>query len=36
MPKDDYEVGYGKPPRGTRFVKGHSGNPGDAPRAGST
>lgn len=23
----DYEVGYGKPPRHTRFVKGRSGNP---------
>jgi hypothetical protein len=29
MPRDengDYEVGYGKPPRHTRFVKGQSGN----------
>ena len=24
---DDYEVGYGKPPKGTRFRKGRSGNP---------
>ncbi len=23
----DYEVGYGKPPRNTRFQPGHSGNP---------
>ncbi|WP_252259829.1 DUF5681 domain-containing protein [Erythrobacter aurantius] len=27
MPKDDYEVGYGKPPKHTRFKKGQSGNP---------
>jgi hypothetical protein len=30
MPPDqkrDYEVGYGKPPRQTRFRKGQSGNP---------
>jgi hypothetical protein len=30
MPSDkqrDYEVGYGKPPRHTRFKKGQSGNP---------
>ena len=35
MPSDkkgDYEVGYGKPPRNTRFQKGQSGNPsGRAP-----
>ena len=35
MPADkkrDYEVGYGKPPRHTRFTKGRSGNPrGRAP-----
>lgn len=24
---EDYEVGYGKPPRHTRFRKGQSGNP---------
>jgi Family of unknown function (DUF5681) len=24
--KDDYEVGYGKPPRHTRFAQGQSGN----------
>ncbi|AXI43281.1 hypothetical protein C1J02_16085 [Sulfitobacter sp. SK011] len=28
----DYEVGYGKPPRATRFRKGHSGNPKGRPR----
>ena len=37
MPPDDerdYEVGYGKPPPHTRFVKGHSGNPrGRSPGA---
>jgi hypothetical protein len=32
--KGDYEVGYGKPPRDTRFPKGQSGNPrGRAPGA---
>ena len=34
MPPDDerdYEVGYGKPPPHTRFVKGHSGNPRGRP-----
>ena len=34
MPSDDerdYEVGYGKPPRHTRFVKGQSGNPRGRP-----
>jgi hypothetical protein len=34
MPCDkhrDYEVGYGKPPRETRFVKGKSGNPRGRP-----
>jgi len=25
--KDDYPVGYGRPPRHTRFKKGQSGNP---------
>jgi hypothetical protein len=29
----DYEVGYGKPPRHTRFEKGRSGNPGGRPSA---
>ena len=28
----DYEVGYGKPPRRSRFTKGHSGNPRGRPR----
>jgi hypothetical protein len=34
MPPDDerdYEVGYGKPPPRTRFVKGQSGNPRGRP-----
>ncbi|MGA7261321.1 MAG: DUF5681 domain-containing protein [Stellaceae bacterium] len=34
MPSDkeaDYEVGYGKPPRHTRFAKGQSGNPRGRP-----
>ena len=34
MPPDDerdYEVGYGKPPRHTRVVKGQSGNPRGRP-----
>jgi len=30
---DDYEVGYGKPPRHTRFKKGQSGNPKGRPKA---
>ena len=29
--KGDYEVGYGKPPRHTRFPKGQSGNPRGRP-----
>jgi hypothetical protein len=29
--KGDYEVGYGKPPRHTRFAKGQSGNPRGRP-----
>jgi len=38
MPRDHdkkaaYEVGYGKPPHHTRFVKGQSGNPKGRPPA---
>lgn len=29
--KHDYDVGYGKPPRSTRFKPGHSGNPRGRP-----
>ena len=29
--KRDYEVGYGKPPRHSRFAKGQSGNPMGRP-----
>lgn len=29
----DYEVGYGKPPKATRFKQGKSGNPTGRPRA---
>jgi|HubBroStandDraft_4_1064222.scaffolds.fasta_scaffold917084_1 hypothetical protein len=29
---DSYEVGYGKPPKGTQFRKGVSGNPKGRPR----
>ncbi len=29
--KGDHEVGYGKPPRNSRFVKGQSGNPRGRP-----
>ncbi|MHB8381591.1 MAG: DUF5681 domain-containing protein, partial [Candidatus Binataceae bacterium] len=32
----DYEVGYGKPPRHTRFQKGRSGNPRGRPRGSKT
>ncbi len=28
----DYEVGYGKPPKATRFKKGRSGNPKGRPK----
>src|SRR5690348_4251697 len=30
--ESDYEVGYGKPPRHTRFPKGQSGNPRGRPK----
>ena len=30
--KDDYEVGYKKPPVATRFKKGQSGNPSGKPK----
>lgn len=29
---DDYEVGYAKPPKSTRFQKGRSGNPRGRPK----
>jgi hypothetical protein len=29
---DESDVGYGKPPKGTRFQPGTSGNPGGRPR----
>lgn len=33
MPRrDDYEVGYGRPPKGSRFQKGQSGNPKGRPK----
>lgn len=31
--RDDFEVGYGKPPKHTRFRKGQSGNPSGRPKA---
>jgi hypothetical protein len=31
-PGDPYEVGFGKPPKSTRFKKGQSGNPYGRPR----
>lgn len=30
--KPDYDVGYGKPPKNTRFQKGKSGNPRGRPK----
>ena len=30
--EQDYEIGYGKPPRHTRFRKGQSGNPRGRPK----
>ena len=29
---DGYDIGFGKPPKETRFVKGRSGNPRDRPK----
>lgn len=29
---EDYKVGYGKPPKNTRFAKGRSGNPRGRPK----
>ena len=29
---DDYEVGYGRPPKSGQFKKGQSGNPKGRPR----
>jgi hypothetical protein len=31
-PERSYEVGYGKPPATTRFIKGKSGNPKGRPK----
>lgn len=31
-PQDDYEIGYGRPPRHSRFKPGQSGNPKGRPR----
>lgn len=31
-PEEDYEVGYGKPPRDTQFKPGQSGNPSGRPQ----
>jgi hypothetical protein len=32
MGKDNYDVGYGKPPKASRFKPGQSGNPRGRPR----
>ena len=32
LPRSDYTVGYGKPPEGSRFTKGQSGNPKGRPK----
>ena len=29
---DDYDIGYGKPPKTTQFKKGQSGNPNGRPK----
>lgn len=29
---DDYDIGYGKPPKDTQFKKGQSGNPNGRPK----
>ncbi|MBV9150758.1 MAG: hypothetical protein JO213_14315 [Alphaproteobacteria bacterium] len=34
--RSDYTVGYGKPPAGTQFQTGKSGNPGGRPRGTKT
>ena len=31
--EDDYEIGYGKPPKSTQFQKGTSGNPKGRPKS---
>lgn len=33
MGGDEYEVGYGKPPKGSQFKPGQSGNPKGRPKA---
>ena len=32
MAKNDYEVGYGRPPKDTQFKRGQSGNPAGRPK----
>lgn len=34
--EEDYEVGYGRPPRHSRFKPGQSGNPGGRPKGAKT